>query len=273
MLTCILLTFMSFQFFKMIISKEAHERKFRKIFNDSVQATQEAEVSGDATFGRKYAFFVFAFTTGIREGMECVGFLIAVVPEIKDLSSLPLPILVALVSARLIGCCFFQGTKGMKVDKFMKGSSIFLLFVCAGFFASSMHNLQELDVFGIWSPRADRPWQNQMVWDAQECCNDKTNRFFVLMRALLGWQDQATPVELFAWGVYWILSLSAGFLLVRKAKKDMEKRKEEWRRQDEAAEKQKAVEEETGKDNEDHEDTSTNESDVNAIVPETAIEV
>jgi len=261
MATCILLSFMSFQFFKMIISKEAHERKFKKLFNDSVQATQEAEVSGDTAFGRKYAFFVFAFTTGVREGMECVGFLIAVVPEIKDLSSLPLPIILALVAARLIGCCFFQSTKGMKVDKFMKASSIFLLFVCAGFFASSMHNLQELDVFGVWSPRVDRPWQNQMVWDAQECCNDKTNRFFVLMRALLGWQDQATPVELFAWATYWIVSLSVGTVLVRKAKKDMEKRKEEWRRQDEEAERQKAAEEEAGKNSE-------ASNDVAAVVPE-----
>ena len=70
----------------------------------------------------------------------------------------------------------------------MRGSAILLMFIAAGFFSASMHQLQELDVFGIWSPRAERPWQNQQVWDARECCNDKTNGFFVLMRALFGWQ-------------------------------------------------------------------------------------
>ena len=76
----------------------------------------------------------------------------------------------------------------VRVDWFMRGSAILLMFIAAGFFSASMHQLQELDVFGIWSPRAERPWQNQQVWDARECCNDKTNRFFVLMRALFGWQ-------------------------------------------------------------------------------------
>ena len=28
-----------------------------------------------------------------------------------------------------------------------------------------MHQLQELDVFGIWSPRSERPWQNVTLGD------------------------------------------------------------------------------------------------------------
>jgi len=235
MMTTALLSFMALQFFKMILSKEAHERKFRQMFQESVQATQQAERNGEAAFKQKYAFFVFAFTTGMREGMESIGFLIAVVPDIKDLSSLPLPIILALVSSRVVGWCFFQGTSKMKVDNFMKGSSIFLLFICAGFFSCSMHALQELDVFGTWSPRSERPWGNQRLWDATDCCNDKTNRFFVLMRALLGWQDQPTPVEIFAWLLYWIVSITIGFFVVRKIKKDMDARVAEWKKQDEAA--------------------------------------
>lgn len=233
MLTTGLLSFMALQFFKMILSKEAHERKFRQMFSDSIRATQDAERNGDATFKQKYAFFVFAFTTGMREGMESIGFLIAIVPDIKDLSSLPLPIILALVLSRLVGCCFFQGTKGMKVDKFMKASSVFLLFICAGFFSCSMHALQELEVFGTWSPKSERPWANQKVWDARECCSDKTNKFFVLMRALLGWQDQPTPVELLAYFLYWLVAICLGYVLVNKIKKDMDARVAEWRRQDE----------------------------------------
>ena len=55
----------------------------------------------------------------------------------------------------------------VRVDWFMRGSAILLMFIAAGFFSASMHQLQELDVFGVWSPRVDRPWQNRHVWDAR----------------------------------------------------------------------------------------------------------
>lgn len=57
------------------------------------------------------------------------------------------------------------------------------------------------------------------VESLEDCCNDKTNRFFVLMRALLGWQDQPTPIEFIAWFLYWGVALSIGFVMVRRAKK------------------------------------------------------
>ena len=211
MLTSAVLTFLAVNFYKMIFTKEAHERKMKKQMEETLEATREVQDSGVATgFGKKHAFFVLAFTTGLREGLESIVFLVGVISDVKDLSALPIPIISALILSRLVGCCFFQGTKKVRVDWFMRGSAILLMFIAAGFFSASMHQLQELDVFGIWSPRADRPWQNTQVWDARECCNDKTNRFFVLMRALFGWQDQATPIEIFAWLLYWIV----GMLLV-----------------------------------------------------------
>ncbi|CAE8601592.1 unnamed protein product [Polarella glacialis] len=176
-------------------------------------------MNGESSLGRKHAFFFFAFSTGLREGMESIVFLVGVVSDLKDLSSLPLPIISALVLSRLVGCCFFQGTRKMRVDWFMRASSLLLLFVAAGFFSSSMHHLQELDVFGAWSPKRLRPWQNQNIWDATDCCNDKSNRFFVLMRALFGWQDQVTPVEVFAYIIYWVIALTSGFFFVRKARR------------------------------------------------------
>eukprot|EP00438_Fugacium_kawagutii_P009578 Skav215536 [mRNA] locus=scaffold4176:42178:44567:- [translate_table: standard] len=185
------------------------------------------------SFGRKHAFFILAFTTGLREGLESIVFLVGVISDVKDLSSLPIPIISALILSRLVGCCFFQGTKKVRVDWFMRGSAILLMFIAAGFFSASMHQLQELDVFGIWSPRVDRPWQNQQVWDARGCCNDKTNRYFVLMRALFGWQDQATPIEIFAWFIYWIVGIALVYCMIRRAKIQLAKKMEEWRRQDE----------------------------------------
>ncbi|CAE7484770.1 FTR1, partial [Symbiodinium microadriaticum] len=92
-----------------------------------------------------------------------------------------------------------------------------------------------LDVFGTWSTRSERPWQNVNVWDTTVCCNDKTNRFFVLMRALFGWQDQATPVEIIAYILYWVAATIIVSLMVWHAKKKMQKMVEKWRLEDEEA--------------------------------------
>jgi len=236
-LTSMVLTFLAVNFYKMIFTKEAHERKMKRQMEQTLEATREAqEGSIQVGFGKKHAFFVLAFTTGLREGLESIVFLVGVISDVKDLSSLPIPIISALVLSRLVGCCFFQGTKKVRVDWFMRGSAILLMFIAAGFFSASMHQLQELDVFGIWSPRAERPWQNQQVWDARECCNDKTNRFFVLMRALFGWQDQATPIEIFAWLLYWVVGMLLVGCMIRRAKQQLAKKMEEWKKQDEAAE-------------------------------------
>jgi len=233
-ITCIILSFLALNFYKMIHTREAHERKMQQTVNNTVNAALEGEAAGrGAQFGKKHAFFVLAFTTGLREGLESIIFLVGVVSDVEDLSSLPLAIVLALVLARVVGCCFFQGTKKMNVEWFMRASAALLCFIAAGFLSSSMHSLQELGVFGTWSPKAERPWQNQRVYDASGCCNDKTNRFFVLVRALLGWQDQATPVELFAYAFYWIVAMSLGYLLVRRAKQQLARLVEKWRLEDE----------------------------------------
>merc|ERR1719215_2197817 len=194
---------------------------------NELNATIKAVNAADSGFAKKHAFLVFAFSTGLREGLESIIFLIGVISDFKDpsyISSLPIPMVTALVLSRIVGCIFFQGTKKMKVDHFMRFCAVLLLFIAAGFFMSSMHKWQELGLFGTWSPRADRPWQNEMVYDASECCNDKTNRFFVLRRALLGWQDQPTPMEFFAYALYWVVAPIVGVVLVQRAKKGIDKR-------------------------------------------------
>lgn len=225
LVTCVVLSFLGLQFYKMTHSKEAHEKKFQERMEIAESEARRAAVaSAKPDWGKKHGFFVLAFTTGLREGMESIVFLVGVISDVQDLKALPIPIITALIAARLCGCLFFQGTKRVNIERFMKGSAFLLLCIAAGFFSSSMHMFQELDVFGTWSPKEERPWQNDRVWDATDCCNDKTNRLFVLLRAMLGWQDQATPVELFAYAVYWILAVSIGVVMVAKVKREMAER-------------------------------------------------
>mmetsp|Transcript_9750 Transcript_9750/g.24556 ORF Transcript_9750/g.24556 Transcript_9750/m.24556 type:complete len:545 (+) Transcript_9750:135-1769(+) len=237
MITATVLSFLALNFYKMIHTKECHDLKMQIELDATIDAVNADQQGVETGFQKKHAFLIFAFFTGLREGLESIIFLIGVVSDFKDpsyIKSLPIPMVTALVLSRIAGCIFFQGTKKMRVDHFMIFCAVLLLFIAAGFFSSSMHKWQELGAFGTWSPRAERPWQNDMIFDASECCNDKTNRFFVLMRALFGWQDQPTPMELFAYILYWIIVPAIGFVMVKKAKKGIAKRLEELRRQRDA---------------------------------------
>eukprot|EP00446_Apocalathium_sp_SHHI-4_P001580 CAMPEP_0177182552 /NCGR_PEP_ID=MMETSP0367-20130122/16531_1 /TAXON_ID=447022 ORGANISM="Scrippsiella hangoei-like, Strain SHHI-4" /NCGR_SAMPLE_ID=MMETSP0367 /ASSEMBLY_ACC=CAM_ASM_000362 /LENGTH=66 /DNA_ID=CAMNT_0018629501 /DNA_START=1 /DNA_END=201 /DNA_ORIENTATION=- len=50
------------------------------------------------------------------------------------------------------------------------------------------------------------------------------------MRALLGYQDQPTPFELFAYLFYWLVAVAAGVVLVRHAKRAVAARLEDLRK-------------------------------------------
>lgn len=237
LITCLVLTFLALNFYKMVHTMRGHERKMKKKVEAVLEASKSAETQGiRASFDRRHAFLVFSFSVGLREGLESILFLVGVVSDVEDLSSLPLPIITALILARLVGCCFFQGTKKLNVGWFMRGSAFLLLFIAAGFFSGSVHKFQELDLFGQWSPRRERAWHNREVFDARECCNDKTNRPFVLLRALFGWQDQPTPVEFFAYGIFWVLSAVIGTVLVKRAKRQLEELIVKWQKMEEEEE-------------------------------------
>jgi high-affinity iron transporter len=206
-----ILTYLAVSFYKMIHNKEARELKLRQRIEVALSKSSVDQMS-------KRAFFFLAFTTGLREGMESIVFLVSVVPDLKDLSSLPLPIVAALVLSRLCGFCFFKGTNNLALGRFMKGCSGLLLFIGAGLFMSGTHKFQELGVFGVWSPRSDRPWINGQVWNWSGFANDKSNRFFVLLRALFGYQDRPTPLELFAYCMFWVLAIAVCCVVVLQAR-------------------------------------------------------
>mmetsp|Transcript_98963 Transcript_98963/g.255860 ORF Transcript_98963/g.255860 Transcript_98963/m.255860 type:complete len:81 (+) Transcript_98963:1-243(+) len=48
------------------------------------------------------------------------------------------------------------------------------------------------------------------------------------MRALFGWQDQPTPVEFFAYVLYWITVSIVGYIVVQRAKKQLEQLIKMW---------------------------------------------
>jgi FTR1 family protein len=238
-IACLFLTGLALNFYKLIHTREIHERKLKNQVNEVIKATKAAGDGMSATFGKKHAFFVFALVTGLREGLESIIFLISVITDFPDpsyMASLPIPIILALFLSRVLGLLFFQGTKRMSIKPFVRSACLGCMLIAAGMFTSSMHKWQELGAFGTWSPRSERPWLNSMVFDASECCNDKSNKFWVLMRALFGWQDQPTPIEFFAFPFYWLTVTPILCVLISRWKKSTEKKLLEWRAEDALAE-------------------------------------
>jgi len=221
----VFLTGLALNFYKLIHTREIHEYKLKTQVTEVIKQVVAAGEGEKSDFGKKHAFFFFALATGLREGLESIIFLISVITDFPDpsyMASLPIPIILALFLSRVLGYCFFQGTKRMSIKPFVRSACLGCALIAAGMFTSSMHKWQELGAFGTWSPRTARPWLNSMVWDASDCCNDKTNKFFVLMRALFGWQDQPTPVEFFAFPLYWLVVAPILFIMIKRWKKSVE---------------------------------------------------
>eukprot|EP00930_Biecheleria_cincta_P030234 TRINITY_DN2094_c0_g1_i1.p1 TRINITY_DN2094_c0_g1~~TRINITY_DN2094_c0_g1_i1.p1 ORF type:complete len:551 (-),score=85.30 TRINITY_DN2094_c0_g1_i1:565-2115(-) len=237
-IACIFLTALALNFYKLIHTRELHERKLRKQVNEAITASAGAKQGSHTSFGRKYAFFFFALVTGLREGLESIIFLITVITDFPDpsyLASLPIPIITALVLSRILGYFFFQSTKRCNIKPFVRSACFGCAMIAAGMFVSSMHKWQELGLFGTWTPKSERPWLNHRVFDASGCCNDKTNKFFVLLRALCGWQDQPTPVEFFAFPLYWLVAAPLLIVQIRRWKKEVQEKLSAQRAEDLAA--------------------------------------
>jgi len=241
----IFLTGLSLNFYKLIHTRVLHERKLKQQVENAIKAAALAKEGMQTSFGKKHAFFVFALVTGLREGLESIIFLISVItdfPAPSYMASLPIPILLALFLSRVLGYLFFQGTKHMSIKPFVRSACIGCAMIAAGMFTSSMHKWQELGAFGTWSPRSERPWLNSMVFDASECCNDKSNKFWVLMRALFGWQDQPTPVEFFAFPLYWLVVTPILCIMIQRWKKTVQAKLDSWKAEDKAEEEDSEAE-------------------------------
>lgn len=220
LLASAILTYIAFSFYRLLVKKEECEKELGLKVQDALNALDSrSNMPSLKTFASKRAFFVLAFTTGLREGMESIIFLVSVVPDLRDLWSLPLPIVCALFLSRLVGFCFFKGTHKLALGRFTKGCSAFLMLIAAGLLMSSAHKFQEVAFFGPWSPRSARLWGNRQLWDWSETANDKSNRFFVLLRALFGYQDRPTPVELSTYALYWAVTIPVALGFAMRASK------------------------------------------------------
>ncbi|KAL6765919.1 iron permease FTR1 family-domain-containing protein [Haematococcus lacustris] len=151
--------------------------------------------------------FMIVFVTVLREGIESVIFL-AGVGNAKP-SSLPLPGLVGFACGVAAGMfLYYSGRQVKDLKWFIILMSVILFFIAGGQFLLGTDFLTTGGLFGYCSP-----WVNQRPWAMQPlavytCC-PKSHEFFSLMRAIFGYQDKPTFIEVMVYSGYWLLVFSA----------------------------------------------------------------
>jgi high-affinity iron transporter len=96
----------------------------------------------------------------------------------------------------------------MSMALFFYITTILLLFIAAGLFATSIHELQE----------ATESYE-QVVWKL-DCCDPNKNHFWSIMSKVFGWRSEATVGTTVGYFVYWIVVGLVALFLWYKVRKN-----------------------------------------------------
>lgn len=175
----------------MIIWMFSHSRTLKHVL--------ELKTDTAISENRKFALVGIAFISVFREGIETVLFLQATITGEGVVANLTGAIS-GIVVALALAVFFFKGTVDLDLKKFFNFTSVILIVFAAGLFSHGVHEFQELGVFGGESSF----WNKQLI-DLSGVLNDKTNEFGALLRALFGYQDKPTVIELISYVFYWLV--------------------------------------------------------------------
>jgi high-affinity iron transporter len=163
-------------------------RQGRAIKGDLERGVDEA--LGD---GRTLALVGLAFIAVIREGLETVLFLIALVSSQGSTAELVIGGLLGLATAVAVGIAIFVFGVRVNLRKFFTGTGIVLIFVAAGLVAFAVAELGEAGLFPNSGVAFDL---NGVLPDSSPLGN--------ILRGLFGYRSAPTPLEAIAYFAYLI---------------------------------------------------------------------
>ena len=180
----------------------------------------------------RYAFFLMAFTATFREGVEAVVFITGV--SQANPTAIPLPGVLGLLLGSVFSYFVFFGAKPVDIRPFMYVTAFVMFAIGAGLISRAFHAFQMAGYFGSmgnslgpdyadysYSMSEYEParvpeepaWVNVALGHFRGCCsaNDKTTNFYSVLRAVFGYADRPTRLEIIVYMLYWgyvIVSLS-----------------------------------------------------------------
>ncbi len=156
--------------------------------------------------GSVSALVAMAFFAVIREGLETVVFLIAVLQGADNPATAALGAFLGLLVAAAIGTLIYRGGIKLNLQRFFKVTGLVLVLVAAGLVANSLHTAHEAGWLNAGQNQAlDLTWLVVPgTWTS------------ALLTGMLGWQPQPTEAELIGYLAFLIPAslyvLAPGFL-------------------------------------------------------------
>lgn len=153
------------------------------------------------THGQGWALVGMVFFAVAREGLESVFFLLAAFQQDVGIGA-PVGALLGLACAIALGMLMYYGGIRLRLEKFFKWTSLFILFVAAGLAASAIRAFHEA---GLWNG-----FQN-IAFDFSQTLSTHS-LFGTLLEGLLGYQEAPSVSEVAVYLIYLLPALVLFFM-------------------------------------------------------------
>lgn len=176
------------------------ERKWRRKLEGALDADREK-----AARSYRWSVLLLALSATLREGIESVLFLTGV-SQGDGVKSIIIPGIVGVILGLGLGMAIFYTGRTIKSLKwFFILSCGLLLLIAAGLVSQGVVFFTSSGLFGTLFPYEDRAWYNKILWDTSGCCDMYSNEFWSLVRALFGYTDGPTGLNLMYYILYWVI--------------------------------------------------------------------
>lgn len=181
-------------------------QQWRRKWERKLEKATESYLEKHKT-GNKWALILLPFTVVCREAVETFVF-IGGIGFNKPASGLPIPVILGLLTGFVIGWIIYKGAHKVSISIFFTATTVFLLFVAAGMFSSSIHEFQEATGS-----------HEKVLWHAT-CCDKNASEFWSIMQAIFGWRAEATLGTTIGYFSYWACVIVAVTSIFYFGKKD-----------------------------------------------------
>ncbi len=160
----------------------------------------EAKVDNTILNQQKYGLLALALISVFREGIETVLFLAGVGAVEENFWVVLWSGILGIVVAIVISILIFYSGKKINLKWFFLITSFLLILFAAGMITHGFHEFQEIGWFG-----SETHWFQQYVWDSSAILNDKTSELGKFLRALFGYQDKPTWLEIIVYLSFYVI--------------------------------------------------------------------
>jgi len=171
---------------------------------------------------KRFGLIFLAFISVLREGIETVLFMVGVVTVETNVWAIIWSSIAGIAVSVVIGIALFWSGQKINLKHFFNITSVILIIFAAGLFAHGLHEFQEIGWFG-----SEDFFLQRIVWDTSTILNDKTMELGKFLRALVGYQDKPTWLELISYVTYVVGASTAIILIRRPGRKEKQETTEE----------------------------------------------